>query len=113
MINQYDAEIGETVWLRASTKAAPRECHLGLAAVLVDVSTDWPMVTVNVPDATRPEGVRPVKVHRQNVGLRPKVVKREKGGDQVGGGTEDNAPERKVRVLGKPVVDLDGQDVLF
>lgn len=113
MIKIEDAEPGDTVYLRPSTKQAPLECYLGLAAVLVDAKTDWPMVKVNVPDATQPEGVKEMLIHKQNIGLNPKTVKREKGGDQVGGGTEDAAPERKVRVLGKPEVNVEGQDVLF
>lgn len=111
MNKQDEAEPGDTVYLRASTRQAPRECWAGLAAVLVDAKTHWPRVLVNVPDTTQPYGVKELLVHRANIGLNPKTVKKSKGGDQIGGG--EDGPKVKVRTLGKPVVNLDGQDVLF
>lgn len=116
MINQEDAELGQSVWLRPATKQAPPECYRRLAAVLVSYDK-WPMVLVRVfPTSELRPGYNPdigkeMLVHRDNVGLNPKVIKREKGGDMVG--SIDDAPERKVRVLGRPVPPIDGQDVLF
>lgn len=110
MIKETDAEPGDTVYLRPNTKTAGADCVRLAAAILVDAKSEWPIVIVNVPDADQPEGVRTIKVHRIDVGLNPKVVKREKGGDQVGGG---EAAPTKVRVMGKPVVNLPDQDVLF
>jgi hypothetical protein len=99
VINKEDAEIGQTVYPRAFTKQAPRECYLGLAAVLVSVD-EWPMVIVRIfDDPDQPRG-REIKLHRDNVGLHRKTVKREKDGDRVGG-TE--GPMARVPVLGKPV----------
>jgi hypothetical protein len=111
MINQDDAEIGATVWLRAHTKVAPPECYLRLAAVLVDVKAEWPMVKVRVFDAKAPDEGREIKVHRDNIGLNPKVVKKEKGGDMVG--SAEDGPAGKIRTMGTPVPNVDGQDVLF
>jgi hypothetical protein len=116
MINQDDAQPGETVWLRPGTKQASAECYARLAAVLVDVKTQWPYVKVNIPDASSPDGVRPLTTHRLNVGLRPKTVKKEKGGDQVG--AEDGVPLVRVKTMGKPVPPIDPacgyeEDMLF
>lgn len=116
MREQTEAELGTTVWLRPFTKQAPAECYARLAAVVVSYDR-WPMVLVRVfPTAELRPGYDPDRgkemlIHRDNIGLNPKTVKREKGGDRVG--SEEDEPGRRIRTMGTPVPNIDGQDVLF
>lgn len=110
MNEQQDAEIGQSVWLRPHTKQAPAECYARLAAVIVSYR-DWPMVRVRVFDKKDPEEGREIRVHRDNIGLNPKTVKKDKGGDMVG--SHDGEAGRKIKTMGTPIPNLDGQDVLF
>lgn len=103
MLNKEDVEIGATVYPRPTTKTARRECYLGLAAVLV--STDaWPMVKVRIfDDIDLPEG-RTVDLHKDDVGLTRRTVKKEKHGDAVG---SDDDGGVKVRKMGRAPALID------
>lgn len=75
MINKDDAEMGQVVFLRPQTKLAPRECHLRLAAEILDMA-QWPIVYVKT------ETGKYLSVHRDNIGLHPPVVKKKQGDGQ-------------------------------
>ncbi len=66
MNNKDDAEIGQTVHLRPTTKTAPTECYLRLRVELISVAA-WPMCAVWV---RRPgQNGYEINVHRDNIGL--------------------------------------------
>lgn len=71
---QTDAEIGDTVYLKPTTRTAPRECYLGLAVRLLSVEF-WPRVDVLLPDG------RHMVLHRLNVVLHPPGFTLKKQGD--------------------------------
>lgn len=99
MYNQSEADVGVTVYLRPTTRQAPAECYKRLPAVVVSYD-QWPMVQVRIFDTV--EG-RLLTVHRDNIGLRRKTVKREHHGDGVG---QEGTPPEPTRVLGRPVKPL-------
>lgn len=113
MNEKTEAEIGQTVYLRPSTKAAPDECYRRLAAVLVSYDK-WPYVQVRVFDRPNtPEG-RVIWVYRMNVGLH-RTVESKKEGDTVQG---DEKPRMVGKRIGAPVPPIDpesgyDQPVLF
>lgn len=76
-----DAEIGQTIYLKPTTKTAPRECYSGAAVRLVSVA-DWPFVSVWLPDEKRE-----IKIHRLNAVLHPPGFTLKKEGDGANAGT--------------------------
>lgn len=94
MINQEDAALGTTVFLRPTTKLAIRECYQRLAAVLVSYER-WPMVLVRVFDEPDNPYGREITVHRDNIGLRRKTKQREQGDGA-------NQPESRSGMVGRP-----------
>lgn len=97
MIDQHDAEIGATVYLRPGTKTAPGVCYRRLAAVLVSVDK-WPLVTVRVFESPDEPRGREIDLHRLNVGIRRKTAAKQKEGD----GRTSAEPAAPVRILGRP-----------
>lgn len=102
MINQDDAEVGGTVYLRPTTKQAPRECYLRLAAVIVSY-VGWPMVTVRVFDVPNDGYGREITVHRDNIGIRRKTKEKTQGDGQNAG----EVGKSNIRPFARPVKPID------
>ncbi len=68
-MNKEDLEAGMIVFLRPTTKTAPRECFLHLPARVVSTEF-WPRVDVTVEEGTEIE--RRLVLHHSNIGLKPK-----------------------------------------
>lgn len=102
MNDQSEAQVGTTVYLRPTTKQAPAECYRRLAAVVVSYSA-WPIVEVRIFDSV--EG-RLLRVHRDNIGLRRKTIKKDKQGDMTGN-VDDAASSMVGKPIGRPLPPLD------
>jgi hypothetical protein len=104
--SKTDAEIGQKVYLKPTTKTAPRECYSGLAAELV--STDaWPYVYVTI-DSLNSNGSNTLRVHRLNVVLHPPGFTAKKSND--GDGQNSTETERKIKPAFRPHKPLDLPD---
>lgn len=103
MRDQTEAEIGATVYLRPTTKQAPRICWLQLAAVVVSYEA-WPMVVVRVFRAEDDGRGSEHRVHKDNIGLRRKTAVKEKGGDTTQ--QHDEGPGMIGRRIARPVAPL-------
>jgi hypothetical protein len=96
--SKSDAEIGQVVYLKPTTKTAPRECYRGLAAELVSVD-DWPYVYVAI-DIQPSGGANTLRVHRLNVVLHPPGFTTKKSSE--GDGQNSAEPERKIKPAFRP-----------
>lgn len=97
------------VWLYPNTRAAGRNCYLGLAAEIVETPlTTWPMVLVKHANGEE-------LVHRNNLRSTPPSMvtsKKKEGGD----GANQGAPEVRVKPAfapHKPLRDGDWEEPML
>lgn len=96
MLDKGQVEPGTTVWLRAGTKTAPAICYTGMSAVFVS-DDHWPYVTVRVFEAGNDGHGRETDLHKDNIRLTRKTIKKDKQGDMAGSNVDENAKPPKPR----------------
>lgn len=98
------------VYLYPNTKQSSHLVHRQCQVVVgKDPKAHWPLVLVTWNDGVD----RWELVHRDNISKKPIAPPQsadKKSGDQIG--ADDHRPA-SVRTMGSPIVNLDGQDVLF